>query len=96
MPLFLYMYSKPLNNGHISALCVVLKIYRCPLLGGLFVLKSSIRACHVVHLIGVLYSDCQLMCLLYNIIIIQSKLVGQLMSSTDTKFYSYIVGSCMH
>ena len=29
------------------------------MLGGLFVLKSSIRACHVVHLVGgVLYSDC--------------------------------------
>ena len=31
-------------------------------MGGLFVLTSSIRACHVVHLIGgVLYLDCPLM-----------------------------------
>ena len=38
------------------------------MLGGLFVLKSSICACHVVHLIGgVLYSDCPLIeILLYN------------------------------
>ena len=27
---------------------------RCPLLGGLFVLKSSIHACHVVQIRGVL------------------------------------------
>ena len=55
----------PLNNGHIGALCAVLN--RCPLLGGLFVLKSSIRTCHVVQLMeGALYSDCPLMEVYYS------------------------------